>query len=89
MKREEINLNTNDIVIHIVGRSASGKTTIQEIIDKALTDHGFNVKSEYIDGVCKNPIEPRIKGLLARNTNISLHEVSACKAIINGNSVTK
>jgi predicted ATP-binding protein involved in virulence len=77
MRTESINLEANDIVIRIIGRSASGKTTIQEIIDKALTDNGFNVKSEYIDGKCIHPIEPRIKGLIARNTNITLHEVSA------------
>ena len=50
----------NELVIHVVGTSASGKSAIQLIIAEALKDKGFNVKinssdheSEdgYVDGI--------------------------------------
>lgn len=89
MKREEINLNVNDIVINIIGCSASGKTTIQEIIEMALTEHGFNVKSEYIDGENRTPIERRINGLISKNTNITLNEVSAYRSLVYDEIIKK
>lgn len=81
MKSESINLKDNQIIVNIIGRSASGKTTIQEIIEKALIENGFKVKCNYDINEVKNNIEDKVFTLLSKDTEIELNEIIAYKII--------
>lgn len=87
MRRELTDLETNEIDIHVVGYSASGKSTIQHLISQVLKDYGFNVivKSTDYDGIApKTPeeLDLRLSSVLEKNKSITINEVQAVKNIL-------
>ena len=87
MKEFKENTDRNELEIHIVGTSASGKSTIQLIIAEALKDKGFNVKINSSDheseddffDTYKNNQELRESSVLKLNDLITINEVQALK----------
>jgi pantothenate kinase-related protein Tda10 len=85
MKEFRENTDRNELVIHIVGTSASGKSAIQLIIAEALKDKGFNVKINSSDHeseddffeTYKNNQELRESSVLKMNDLITINEVQA------------
>lgn len=90
MKEFKENTNRNELVIHVVGTSASGKSAIQLIIAEALKDKGFNVKINSSDNeseddffeTYKNKQELREASVLKLNDLIIINEVQANKRIL-------
>ena len=89
MKEFKENTNRNELVIHVVGTSASGKSAIQLIITEALKDKGFNVAINSSDhesedvffDTYKNNQEQRESSVLKLNDLITINEVQAVKKI--------
>jgi len=87
MKEFKENTNRNELVIHVVGTSASGKSAIQLIIAEALKDKGFNVKINSSDheseddffDTYKNNQELRESSVLKLNDLITINEVQSVK----------
>ena len=87
MKEFKENTDRNELEIHVVGTSASGKSTIQLIIAEALKDKGFNVKINSSDheseddffDTYKNNQELRESSVLKLNDLITINEVQALK----------
>ena len=79
----------NELVIHVVGTSASGKSAIQLIIAEALKDKGFNIKINSSDheteddffDTYKNNQELRESSVLKLNDLITINEVQVAKII--------
>jgi|AntRauMFilla1563_2_1112583.scaffolds.fasta_scaffold03798_3 uridine kinase len=72
-----------ELVINVCGLSASGKSTIIQMIQEMLVKEGFNIDTRYND----EPI-PTTKGLIDRkesirlmNKKITINEVQAIKNI--------
>ena len=90
MKEFKENTNRNELVIHVVGTSASGKSAIKLIIAEALKDKGFNVKINSSDNeseddffeTYKNKQELREASVLKLNDLIIINEVQANKRIL-------
>ena len=89
MKEFKENTNRNELVIHVVGTSASGKSTIQLIIAEALKDKGFNVKINSSDNeseddffeTYKNKQELIEASVLKLNDLITINEVQSIKRV--------
>jgi pantothenate kinase-related protein Tda10 len=87
------NVTRNELEIHVVGTSASGKSTIQLIIAEALKEKGFNVKINSIDheseeefyDFYKTNQDKREGGVREINDLITINEVQACKTILEKN----
>lgn len=79
----------NELVIHVVGTSASGKSAILLIIAEALKDKGFNIKINSSDheteddffDTYKNNQELRESSVLKLNDLITINEVQVAKTI--------
>ena len=79
----------NELVIHVIGTSASGKSAIQLIIAEALKDKGFNIKINSSDheteddffDTYKNNQELRESSVLKLNDLITINEVQVAKTI--------
>jgi ABC-type dipeptide/oligopeptide/nickel transport system ATPase component len=87
MKREFNNLDRNELEVHIVGTSASGKSAIQLIIAEALRDKGFNIKINSIDHESEEEFfetytkfrDLREDGVRELNDLITINEVQSVK----------
>ena len=97
MKEFKENTDRNELEIHVVGTSASGKSTIQLIIAEALKDKGFNVKINSSDheseddffDTYKNNQELRESSVLKLNDLITINEVQALKTFKTKTKMSK
>ncbi len=97
MYKQENNTDRNELEIHVVGTSASGKSTIQLIIAEALKDKGFNVKINSSDheseddffDTYKNNQELRESSVLKLNDLITINEVQALKTFKTKTKMSK
>lgn len=83
--RNFVENNTNELVINVIGFSASGKSSIMLMIEKMLVDNGFNVEINHVDEEplrYKN-LETKLKSILDKNDKIIINEVQAVKTLKN------
>lgn len=86
INREFIDLESDEIIINVIGKCASGKTAIQNIIIDALSEYGFNLEINRIDDDPKfteKQIKGRIRAVVSKNKLITINEVQAVKTILS------
>jgi|TARA_R110000824_G_scaffold291588_4_gene480096 uridine kinase len=86
MKNKEfINLEPVELVINIIGASASGKSTIQKLINDTLRNNGFKTEVNSLDDP-SYPImdeEARLRAIITKNKKIIINEVQAIRKLKN------
>jgi uridine kinase len=78
----------NKILIHVSGYCGSGKSTITEIISKALTEHGIMTEHDYNSVQYEHPVyrpetlAQRVSSLKDKETVVVMYEVQQRRSSI-------
>lgn len=79
--KQFVNMERNEILINVVGASASGKSSVMHMIQQTLIDKGLNVEMHYnCEGIfTEDQLTKREKAFIERNSKISINEVRAAR----------
>ena len=83
--KQFVELNRDELMINVVGSSASGKSTIILMIQNMLIDKGLNVEVTHTDEcpmMTPEQLDLREKTFIERNKKISINEVRTVKNFI-------
>jgi uridine kinase len=78
----------NKILIHVSGTAGSGKSTITEIISRALTENGIMIEHDYTSIQYEHPVyrpetlPQRVTSLKDRETVVVMYEVQQRRSSI-------
>lgn len=75
--KQFVNMERDEILINVVGVSASGKSSVMHMIQQTLIEKGLIVEMNYnCEGVyTEDQLTKREKAFIERNSKISINEV--------------
>lgn len=81
--KQFVNMERDEILINVVGVSASGKSSVMHMIQQTLIEKGLIVEMNYnCEGVyTEDQLTKREKAFIERNSKISINEVQAARKI--------
>lgn len=79
--KQFVNMGRDEILINVVGVSASGKSSVMHMIQQTLIEKGLIVEMNYnCEGLyTEDQLTKREKAFIERNSKISINEVQAAR----------